>query len=57
MRKRNQEWEERLAEREAEHRRLVEENRHNVLQARRENADKLKELEQRLQTEQERLVS
>jgi hypothetical protein len=54
MRKRNQEWEERLAEREAEHRRLVEENRHNVLQARRENADKLKELEQRLHTEQER---
>lgn len=53
MRKRNQEWEERLAEREAEHRRLVEESRHNVLQARRENADKLKELEQRLQTEQE----
>jgi hypothetical protein len=54
MRKRNQEWENRLAECDAERSKLIEEHHQNILQARSENADKIKELEQRIQAEQAR---
>jgi hypothetical protein len=54
MRKKVQEWEDRLAEAEGRQRRLVEEHAQEVIRVRTENADKLKELEESIQAHKER---